>query len=156
MLVDIVELDWHGHPLPRDEVLAAVPVRGQISLDCLWTDRDLDRPKVHADIRPFQLETLYSASVRRWKGSSLVLAGWQRQQAPGKQTGGAKFPQRWWVRVVLDPNVPPMSWNERRSLRRIGSGVSPSAAGPCPESHRAAESREIAAAAVSSLSEPAA
>jgi hypothetical protein len=118
MLVDVVELDWHGQPRPREEVLAAAPVRGCIQLDCLWTDRDLDRPKVHADIRPFQLETLYSARIERWRGVHLVLSGWQRQDAKGRQTGGGKFPQRWWVRLVLDPNNPPMAWRDRQAVTR--------------------------------------
>lgn len=137
MLVDVVELDWHEHPRPREEVLAQVPVRGRIGLDALWTDRDLARPKVHAELRPFELETLYSASIRRWKGANILLAGWQRQPCKGHQTGGSKFPQRWWLRIVLDPALPPMSWNERRALRQRGE-VSDPVAGPppCPSSRR--------------------
>jgi hypothetical protein len=128
MLVDVVELDWHEQPRPREDVLAQVPVRGHIAMDCLWSDRDLDRPRkaVHADLRPMTLETLYSARVERWKGLHILLSGYQRQPCKGRQTGGGKFAQRWWLRIVLDPRVPPMSWNERerrRAIRRDSGGL---------------------------------
>lgn len=119
MLVDVVELNWHESPRDRAEVLNAIPVRGRIDVDKVWTDRDLDRAPTHADIRPMTLETLYSARLERWKGLHILLSGWQRQPAKGRQTGGAKFPQRWWLRIVLDPREPPMSWNERRRRRAI-------------------------------------
>lgn len=118
VLADVVELDWNGSPKPRDEVLAATPVRGQLRIEPLWTDRDLERPRVHADLQPIQLETLYSVRIERWRGRNLLLAGWQRQPAPGRQTGGARFAQRWWVRLVLDANEPPMSWRMRQAVRR--------------------------------------
>ena len=139
MLVDVVELDWHEVPRPRNEVLAAVPVRGRIDVDRLWTDRELDRAPSHADIRPMRLETLYSAKLIRWKGANLLLAGWQRQAAKGHQTGGARFRQRWWVRIVLDPATPPMSYRERQWMR---------ASNPLPDSMpdiKAGEPRSIAA-----------
>jgi hypothetical protein len=117
MLVDVVELDWHGRARERNNVLAAVPVRGHLQMECLWSDRDLDRPRVHADLMPYRLETLYSARVERWRGLHLVLAGWQRQEAAGRQTGGGRFPQRWWVRLVLDPREPPVAWCDRRRCR---------------------------------------
>lgn len=96
---------------------ATVPVRGDIHVDRLWTDRELDRAPVHADIRPMQLDTLYSARLRYWRGANIVLEGWQRQPAKGYQTGGARFRQRWWLRIVLDPATPPMSLDERRQLK---------------------------------------
>lgn len=113
MLVDVVELDWHGLPRDKAEVLASAPVRGQLRIECLWTDRDLDRPRVHADLMPFQLETLYSVRVERWRGLHLLLSGWQRQPAAGRQGGTGRFPQRWWVRLVLDPSRPPTPWRGR-------------------------------------------
>lgn len=121
MLVDVVELDWHEQPRERAEVLETVPVRGHLSMDCLWSDRDLERPRkaVHADLKPMRLETLYSARVERWNGLNILLSGWQRQPAEGRQTGGGKFAQRWWARIVLDPRVPPMSWQERQRQRKL-------------------------------------
>lgn len=118
MLVDVVELDAGERPRDPAEVRAALPVRGLIQADRLWTDRDLARAPVHVDIRPMALETLYSVRLRYWKGVNIVLEGWQRQAAKGYQTGGARFPQRWWVVIVLDPATPPMSFNDRRRLRR--------------------------------------
>lgn len=135
MLVDVVELDWHGLPKDRAEVLAATPVRAHLSAERLWSDEGLDRAPVHADLRPMLLETLYSARLRRWKGVNIVIEGWQRQPAKGRQTGGAKFPQRWWVRIVLDPATPPMSWTQRRDLKVSAGQRSP----------RASPNRETAA-----------
>lgn len=117
MLVDVVELNWHESPRDRAEVFAQLPVRGHIVAERLWTDRDLDRAPVHVDLKPMQLETLYSAKLERWRGSHILLSGWQRQPARGRQTGGAKFRQRWWLRIVRNPTVPPMSWDEYR--RRV-------------------------------------
>lgn len=119
MLVDVVELDWHEHPRPREDVLAQVPVRGLLKVECLWTDRDLERPAVHADLHPWSLETLYSARLVTWRGRNIVLTGFQRQPCKGRQTGGGKFPQRWWARIVLDPREPPMSWNQRQARARF-------------------------------------
>lgn len=121
MLVDVVELMWHESPRERAEVLAQVPARGHVLAERLWSDRDLDRAPVHVDLRPMLLETLYSAKLERWRGRNIILSGWQRQPAKGRQTGGAKFPQRWWLYIVPDPSVPPMSWNERRQRRKVWS-----------------------------------
>lgn len=126
MLVDVVELDWHESPRPREDVLAQVPARGELRAECLLTDRDLGRAAVHADLTPMTLETLYSCRLVSWRGPTILLAGWQRQPCKGRQTGGGKFPQRWWLRLVLDPRAPPMSFNERqrrRAMRRETGGL---------------------------------
>lgn len=116
MLVDVVELNVREAARAREDVMSTVPVRGVLRMDRLWTDRELENAPAHADICPMTLETLYSARVLYWRGVNLLLVGWQRQPMPGGKSG-RRFRQRWWVRLVLDPSLPPMSAVERRARR---------------------------------------
>lgn len=114
MLVDIIQLRQHDHTLDRDVVRATVPLRLTIDVDRFWTHSGLDRPAVHASVRPMTLEPLYDARLRYWRRLNIVLSGRQRQVVPGRKSNEVLYEQWWWCRIVLDPNVPPIAPIQRR------------------------------------------
>lgn len=119
MLVDVIELYWQDEKLSREARRQVVPTRVQITVDRMWTDRDLDRAKKHAHVVPPVLEPLYSAELEYWKGSNIVLSG--RQRGPVRGTKGTLAPQQqmWWCQIVLDPLTPPMTLHERMTRRAL-------------------------------------
>lgn len=102
MLVDVVELNYHGARIPREDRKGLPSVRGRISVERLLSHQALDNAPVHAHIVPPLLEPLYGVKLRYWRGLNIVLVGSQRTAVPGKRAA-TNFEQVWWCRIV---NVP--------------------------------------------------
>lgn len=99
MLVDVVLLRREGLKIPREEVLAEVPLRADLSVtewpglrQALLTFASAGEP-MHGSPRYI----LDDCRLRRLEGNSFVLVGlewvgmhWERKQAP----------QAWWCRLV--------------------------------------------------------
>lgn len=107
MLVDVVELNYHGSRIPREYRKGLPCVRGRISVERLLSHQALDNAPVHAHIVPPRLEPLYGVKLRYWRGQHLVLVGNQRTAIPGKRAE-TSYEQVWWCRIVTDqvPSAP--------------------------------------------------
>jgi hypothetical protein len=102
MLVEVIELYWQGEKLSREARRQLKPVRGSLTVDCIWTHASLDNPPLHADILPFQIETLQRVRLRYWRGRNVVLSGVQRASLPGYKSSTTHYEQWWWCRIVTD------------------------------------------------------
>lgn len=118
MLVDVLELYWQDQKLSRDTRRQMLPVRCMITVDRMWSDRDVEEAPVHAHVMPPKLEPLYSAQMRYWKGRNVVLSGRQRGLVAGTKGTLAPQQQWWWCQIVLDPSVPPRPLNARHARAR--------------------------------------
>jgi hypothetical protein len=105
MLVDVVELRRGGEKRPREDVLVAQPVRGELMLHNIrpgtnhWRGRE--RPLQAGLMRPgsydWVIPPLDYARVTRIRGDSLVIAGFQET---GLRKATQIHRQTWWVRPV--------------------------------------------------------
>lgn len=100
MLVEVVQLYWRGEKLSREARRQVKPVRGQLTVDRLWTHAHMDNPAVHADLMPYRLETLQRVRLRYWRGRNVVLSGLQRDTIPGSKDATVHYEQWWWCRIV--------------------------------------------------------
>lgn len=114
MLVDVLELYFQDEKLSRCARRQATPVRCTITVDRMWSDRDLEDAPVHANVVPPRLEPLYGARMRYWKGRNVVLSGRQRGLVKGTKNTLAPQQQWWWCQIVMDPSIPPRPLCERR------------------------------------------
>lgn len=105
MLVEVIELYWHGEKLSRDARRQLSPVRGELSVDRLWTHSGIEDAPVHAHLVPPRLEPLYRVKLRYWRGRNVVLSGQQRAALPGRRAE-APFEQWWWCKIITDPLQP--------------------------------------------------
>ncbi len=99
MLADVRPMRRGGRRLPRDEIMATTPRRGELLIAPNPGRRD---PKPVAallgpDLMTYLLPPLDQARILRWRGRDLVVVGLE-------EVGSRKAPrvevQAWWVRVV--------------------------------------------------------
>jgi hypothetical protein len=106
MLADVRRLRVGGRKLPREEVKALAPVRGELVVsrrrdpwrDC-WVPVAL---LVGDDLGTPALASLDEVRIARWTGRSLLLVGLEHRNR-GK---GKPDLQAWWVQLVSDPGPP--------------------------------------------------
>lgn len=108
MLVDVVCLRREGVKLPRDAVLAAVPVRGRLTI-ASWRQgygggpvtimHDAHLSTGNDPMQGQLLPSLHQARVTRIQGNALVVVGEERLGRFGTPPG---YPQAWWCRLVTE------------------------------------------------------
>jgi hypothetical protein len=103
-LVDVVELRYLGMKRPREDVLAAVPLRAVLSLSPGrpgWHSVARNPPLMAGLVVPGKAEwatpPLDQARVTTIKGGSLLVIGLQELR---NGRNYQSFPQAWWCRVV--------------------------------------------------------
>ena len=108
MLVDVIRLRREGIKLPRDAVLAAVPVRGRLTIAPSKQGYSGGPAKTIYDAHlsagndPNEsqlLPSLHKARVTRIQGNALFVAGEERVGRFGTPPG---YPQGWWCQMVRD------------------------------------------------------
>jgi hypothetical protein len=106
MLVDVVRLRCRGVKRPREEVLSATPVRGELIMSNArpgtqyWRDRE--RPVLAGLLRPgsaqWLLPPLDYARVTRRNAQAMVIFGFEEVGVHRRRM--EVFPQAWWARIV--------------------------------------------------------
>ncbi len=102
MLADVRRMRRGGRPLPRDEIMASEPLRGDLMIFRRPGDREAlpVAALLGEDLMTYQLPPLDQARVLRWRGRQLVLVGLE-------EAGSRKAPrvvmQAWWVQLVAVP-----------------------------------------------------
>lgn len=106
MLVDVVPLRLRGVRRPRDEVLAAVPLRAELQLTIHrpgWHPGQRNAPLLAGLVEPGQtrwaLPPLDKARVSKISGPSLLVVGFE--EIPRGRREVDVFWQAWWCRLVL-------------------------------------------------------
>lgn len=110
MLVDVVELRLKGEKRPKEEVQAATPVRGVLSLSPArpgWHAGKHNAPLLAGLVAVGQtrwaLEPLDLARVTVIRDFALLIVGAQEFNATSRYRDRVKvYPQAWWCRVVQD------------------------------------------------------
>jgi hypothetical protein len=104
MLVEVVRLRRDGAKLPPEEVRAAKPLRGLLTIDAVTVGSprvvsDLARLWRHPDTDDSEtVDGLECARVSRVGGDVLLVVGFERRRDnPGHL-------QAWWCRVIVDAN----------------------------------------------------
>ena len=105
MLVDAVLMRFGGHKLSNQELQAATPVRGILTLDASKPIRAEDKPVVYATLTNSKmsealLPALRHAYIDKLKGNSFIVHG-EETTAP-KVGSSVTLPQAWWCRLVED------------------------------------------------------
>ncbi|MBK6616326.1 hypothetical protein [Ottowia sp.] len=110
MLVDVVELRYRGAKRSRDDVKAATPIRGLLSLTAArpgWHPNKVQAPLLAGLVLPgaaqWALSPLDHARVTTIRNGSLVVVG--LQEVPHGRNWDT-FPQAWWCRIVAGANGP--------------------------------------------------
>ena|SRR2546425_9064638 len=120
MLVDVVVLRRRGEPRPREEVLGAAPVRGELQLHNLrpgttyW--RGKERPLLAGLLQPgsteWALPPLDYARVTRINDRGMLIVGFE-EIARANNRGAEVFRQAWWARPVTDSALAPAPDRDR-------------------------------------------
>lgn len=117
MLVEMVRLRRSGAKLKHDEVRAATPIRGELSVyvhrGAVLASMLVDNH--HAD----EIPPLEAPRITRMKGSSFLLVGVERVH---HRQETEHYPQAWWYRLPAEPEpidlmVPTLSREEKRLAR---------------------------------------
>ena len=128
MLVDLVELRAQGMKLPREVVLAATPLRGELSLSegrPGWYRGQKNPPLLAGLVVPGRTEwaiaPLDSAWVKAIRNGDMVIHGIQQHSSSGRDRDIRPFPQAWWCRIVGAPtrDRPMSSGSARRMLAEV-------------------------------------
>ena len=105
VLVDVVELRRRGLRRPSEELRAAVPVRGVLSMKPsrgIWADGQRHAPLLAMLLAPelpeHLLEPLDQARVTRIRQGALLIVGLQEVVRPIRRVDHCR--QAWWVRPV--------------------------------------------------------
>jgi hypothetical protein len=107
MLAEVRPLRLNGDPLPRAQVRAAVPARGDLSVfkrHDPWRQCWVPVASLVADDgTTYVLPPLDQVRIAKWQGADLLLVGLEEdrfaKQAPPQL-------QAWWVQLVTDPAPP--------------------------------------------------
>lgn len=107
MLVDVVPLRILGVPRPREEVTAAVPVRGVLRLDFLrpgWYRGMKNAPLLAGVLKPGETEwalpPLDQARIERIRAGNLYIVG--VEEILHARRNLRAYRQGWWCRVVYE------------------------------------------------------
>lgn len=96
MLVDLVMLRRSGRKRPREDVLADIPLRGDLSI---CTRHGVLQAALLPDKRlPDDMPVLEECRVTRLCGQSFVLVGFE--QVDLRRAGHARYCQAWWCRLA--------------------------------------------------------
>lgn len=106
MLVDVVAMRIRGEKRPRDDVLAATPVRGILQLDFVrpgWFRGQKNAPLLAGLLIPgaceWALPPLDQARVQRIWGPNLYITGLEEFERARRTV--VTYRQAWWCRLVL-------------------------------------------------------
>ena len=102
MLVDVVPLRTEGKKRPAEEVKAATPIRGHISIEPYTREGQIiQAAQLKMGTSPGAmtlLPLLDHVTIRRWQGADVILQGTEFVRRSGKP--GETLPQAWWVRII--------------------------------------------------------
>jgi hypothetical protein len=107
VLVDIVQLRHAGRKLPRDVLLAAVPIRGELVIEITirgyrGEPREPHQTALLLDpgVTPArQLLPVLCDALVKLKGADLVIRGEEHVRRRQGEVAEA-YPQAWWCRIV--------------------------------------------------------
>lgn len=105
MLVDVVMMRAEGEKRPREELLAAKPLRAELVVHTVGasTYAILTRPWDGPSAPGTHLPQLQQARVRAIKGNALMLHG---TEFAGMHHERRQVPQAWWCRVLPESERP--------------------------------------------------
>ena len=110
MLVDLVELRDRGVKLPREVVLAAAPLRGELSLSegrPGWHSGQKTLSLLAGLVVPGKVEWAIAPLDYAWvkiiRMDNMVIVGIQQHSGSGRDKDIQAFPQAWWCRIVNAP-----------------------------------------------------
>jgi hypothetical protein len=105
MLVDVIQMRFQGTKLSLDELRAARPTRGILTVQTHTPGRINERGTAYATLTSARtsdalIPVLRDTSIRSLKGKEFVLHGFQTTAPPigSSQT----CPQAWWCKLVED------------------------------------------------------
>lgn len=123
MLVDVVVMRIRGERRPREEVLAAAPVRAVLQLDYVrpgWHRGQRNAPLLASLVLPgsseWALPPLDRARIERIRAANLYIVGVEEIVRDRRTL--LTFPQAWWCRLVLDGGAASFRAGSRQPLEQ--------------------------------------